>query len=171
MPVCPWCERRVWLWRANFYGGSCARCWRAEADGRDSIERRADGTLTGPRLEGAWRSDAERTVGEWRERRPMTDEQAARLGQVFGHLRVTFTGQHIAYDFLPSSPIGGPGWVATSTAGRFVVVARDERSVVFLGPEPGSDVPVLTLARFMSANTYWVHTDLAPTREYFTRER
>lgn len=166
MPICPWCARRVWLWQANLYGGPCARCWRPEA-----VDHRADGTLADPRLEGVWRSDAERTVAEWREHRPLTDDGAARLKQLFGYLRVTYAGQQVAYDYLPS-PFDGHGsaWTKLSTAGRFVVVARDAVSVVILGPYPGAAVPILSRVRFVDHNTYWTQIDLSPLREYFTRE-
>ena len=83
MPMCPWCERRVWLWRSNLYGGPCARCWRAEADGRAMSAAAFNGSLTDPRLEGTWRSDAVRTVAEWRQHRPITLGCALAIGTAF----------------------------------------------------------------------------------------
>jgi hypothetical protein len=130
--------------------------------------RAADGSLTDPRLEGTWRSDAARTVAEWREHRPMTDEQVAKFGLLFGHLRVTFAGQRVTYDFS-QSPL--PDADRASTSGRYVVVARDTTSVVILAPKPDSEVPVLVHLHFCEPDVYWVQTDLSPLREYFTRER
>jgi hypothetical protein len=127
----------------------------------------ADGLLTDPRLTGTWRSDAARTVAEWRERRPISDEQAARLSQVFGYLRVTYAGQHVTYDFS-LSPF--PGVERASTCGRYAVVARDDSSVVIFAPGSRSAVPELVHLRFCGPDVYWVHTEESPLREYFVRE-
>jgi hypothetical protein len=167
MPKCPWCGRRVWLWRSNLYGGPCAQCWRTEARSREMVDRAADGSLTDARLEGTWRSNAVRTVAEWREHRPLTDEQASKLGTLFGHLRVTFAGQRVTYDY---SRMPRTGEDQLSTSGRYAVVARDATSVVILTPEPNSDVPVLAHLHFIEPNVYRVQTDLSPRREYFSRE-
>jgi hypothetical protein len=167
VPQCPWCQRRVWFWQSNLYGGPCSRCWRAEAGGRDLIARAADRTLVDERLEGTWRSDAALSVGEWNKRRPMTDEQAAELMKLFGYLRVTYAGQQITYDFS-ASPLPGVGEL--STTGRYTVVARDATSAVILAPNVQTEEISLAHLRFCGPNTYWVHTELSPLREYFVRE-
>ena len=46
--------------------------------------------MTDGRVLGTWQSDGERTVSEWRERRPMTDEQTVALRKMFGHTRITW---------------------------------------------------------------------------------
>ena len=153
MPLCPRCNRRVWLWRSNLYGAPCKDCWKGEPPEE--------------RLKGTWRSDADRTVAEWREHRPLTDEQAGKLRNFFGKLRVTYSDRSVAYDF---SGMSAGETDRLSVSGPFSVVARDASSVVINSPVPGSNLRALVHLRFCDSDTYWVQSDLSPLREYFTRE-
>ena len=116
-----WRPRRVAIVDRAGFRPRAEAGWRATADGSLIVRRR----------EGTWRSDAVRAVAEWRQHRPITDEQTAELGRLFGHLRITYAGRRVNYDFT-QCPL--PGMDRASIPGRFAVVAQDAVSVVILAP-------------------------------------
>jgi hypothetical protein len=115
--------------------------------------RMADG-----RLLGTWRSDADRTVAEWRERRPMTDDQAADLAAVIRPARVTWGRRTYSVD------VGG-----RREEHPYRVVARDGRSVVIRTYDPLEEREVFATIHFTDADSYWVHAESVPMRDYFRR--
>lgn len=166
MPKCPWCNRRVWLWQSNLYNGPCARCWRIDSLALEFTTQASNGSLSDPRLEGTWQSDAIRTLAGWQKHRYMSQDQVSKFNQLFGHLRVTYAGQHVAYDFS-RSPL--PGMDKASYSTRFAVVARDAKSVVILATDHEGEVPELQHLRFPEPDVYSIQTSMSPIVEYFTR--
>lgn len=114
--------------------------------------------LVDPRLLGTWQSDGARTVGEWRDRRPLTDDQAAALHKLFGHMRITWWRRAYAVEM--------DGRLTTHT---YRVIATDDRSVVLRLFSPVEGVWVFATVTFEDPDTYWVYAAGGPVREFFRR--
>lgn len=113
---------------------------------------------TDARLFGTWQSDGERTVNEWREHRPLTDEQAGKLRTLFGHMRITW-GRRSYSTLLDGTREERP----------YRVIASDENSVVLRTWNGLNQRDEFVTVNFVDADTYWLYAGGGPLREYFRR--
>jgi hypothetical protein len=113
---------------------------------------------TDARLFGTWQSDGERTVNEWRERRPLTDEQADKLRQLFGHMRITWGRR--SYSTLMDG---------VRVERSYRVIAADEKSIVLRAWDGLNRRDEFVTVNFDDADTYWLYAGGGPLREYFRR--
>ena len=110
------------------------------------------------RLLGTWQSDTDATVNEWRERRPLTDEQAEQLRTVFGPTRITW---------------GQRTFTMTANNERaehsYQVVATNEVAVVIRTWSVLEQRDGFVTITFVDADTYWLYEAEGPLRKYFRR--
>jgi hypothetical protein len=114
--------------------------------------------MTDGRLLGTWQSDGERTVSEWRERRPMTDEQTVALRKMFGHTRITWGRRTYVMEmegYREEAP--------------YRVIAKDENAAVLRAWSPLDRREVFVQVNFEDVGTYWLYAAGGPLREYFRR--
>jgi hypothetical protein len=121
--------------------------------------------LTDDRLIGTWQSDADRTIAEMREAKPIDAIQEAALRTLFGKMRVTYTETSVTI------VLDETAWTL-----RYEVLGKDKWSVVFraIDTEPSNLNELLMLSefnhsRFTGADSYWVFTESLTFREYFKR--
>lgn len=125
-------------------------------------------SLLDARLVGTWQSDAERTLSEIAANRPLTDEQQAKLRELFGKLRVTYMANGRWRSDLE-------GFV---DAGRYQVRNRNASSLVLrswsdeLKEEKqwlGIDIETIYQIEFDGTNAYRLTNKDDALREYFRR--
>jgi Spy/CpxP family protein refolding chaperone len=106
------------------------------------------------RLLGTWLSDKERTVGMWRYRKELTDEQRAKFEAIFGKFRKRFTATHVHTEFE-----------GDKTTTRYKVVAADSRSVVVSFPDEKSS----NLQQLFFEDGGWMYVFSGYNVEFFRR--
>ncbi|MDB5313428.1 MAG: hypothetical protein JWO38_7630 [Gemmataceae bacterium] len=120
------------------------------------VRRRA--AMTDGWLLGTWESDGERTIKEWLDRRPMTDEEAAALRAVIGQMRITWGRRTYAVErngHREEHP--------------YRLIARDARAAVLRAYDPVEGKEVFVTVNFLDADTYWLYAAGGPLRDYFRR--
>ncbi|MCE9548508.1 MAG: hypothetical protein K8T25_23785 [Planctomycetia bacterium] len=115
------------------------------------------------RLIGTWQSDADRTIAEMRERRPVDAKQEAGLRTILGKFRITYAGNTLTTEF--------DGRRNTS---RYEVVGRDKVSTVIHELDTAKPVIPIEMSEyaileFDGPNAYWVHSKMGGGRECFKR--
>ena len=110
------------------------------------------------RLFGTWQSDGGATVNEWRERRPLTDEQARQLLTVFGHVRITWGRRTFTIAKDDSQ---------AEHSDR--VVDKNEVAVVIRTLSVPDEREEFYTITFVDADTYWLYEAGGPLRKYFRR--
>lgn len=119
---------------------------------------------TEPRLIGTWISDADRTIAEMLDESPEDEQRVAKLRNIFGKLRMTYTPTTYTTDF--------DGTVETR---RYRVLGSDEHSAVIQLPKettPGMEAFNLSsflVVHFEGADSYWIDIQITGGREYFKR--
>jgi hypothetical protein len=117
--------------------------------------------LKDERLLGTWQSDADRTIAEIRERKPVTAEQEAALRKLFGKMRITWS------EAKYTTELDG-----TTKSFPYEVLGRDKVSVAIRSPVtplPPLKLSEFSIIHFEDANTYWLHTQIGDIKEYFKR--
>jgi hypothetical protein len=128
---------------------------------------------TDERLIGTWQSDAERTIEEYRKRRPMDEKRERAFRQIFGKLRIIYSEATYVIDLD-----------GTTEQHEYRVLGRDKNSVAIreidpqpspldklIGPNDFTMQTEFTLIQFEGADSYWVFVSLGDHREYFKRVR
>ena len=75
------------------------------------------------RLLGTWKSDAKRTISEWKWRKRLSHAKKEKFKSLFGKLEITYTRTKVI------SKLRQRGWEQTQ---RYVVVATDETSAAIV---------------------------------------
>ncbi len=125
--------------------------------------------VTDERLLGTWQSDAERTIADLQENRTLSEEQLAKLRNLFGTLRITYVGDGTYTCQLTSND--------PAEKGRFEILGRDSHSVAIreieLKPSVlkslGIEQSEITHIHFDGSDSYWIIPGLSTSREYFRR--
>jgi hypothetical protein len=111
------------------------------------------------------KSDADRTIADIRERRPVDDKQEAALRKLFGKMRVTYTPMAFSTELD-----GKTEWYG------YKVLGKDKRSVVIheiqtMPPlvDEILEMSEFTVIQFDGTDSYWVHDKVGLGREYFKR--
>ena len=123
------------------------------------------GHRTDPRLLGTWQSDGDLTIKGILGEPPYDKKREAKLRNLFGKMRVTWTMTHCKSDL--------EGYL---DSGTYKVLASDQNSVVvhFDDPKPspldGLDLKLspFHVIHFEGPNTYWLDTQWG-MQEYFKR--
>ncbi len=123
---------------------------------------------TDSRLWGTWQSDADRTIANMLGDPPHDEQRVAKLRNLFGKLRVTWTATHCTSDL--------EGTIDSDT---YEVVGRDQYSVAIRStdskPSPLDalqlELSSLQVIHFEGRDTYWLDSQLGGMREYFKRVR
>lgn len=111
-----------------------------------------------PRLIGTWQSDADATIAELRNTRPLTDEQDAKLRTLFGKMKVTYTETTITTDF--------EGKVDTQP---YQVVSKDGDTIMVKSWSALSKQDEVYRIRFVGTDRYWVDVERFAMSECFRR--
>ena len=122
--------------------------------------------LTDDRLIGPWVSDAERTIAGMQEGQSEDPKREAKLRNLFGKMRVTYTATTYTTEL--------DGSVVTYS---YQLLGRDKHSAV-IGDVESKESPLkflelstFTVIHFDSPDSYWLNSEVGGMREYFKRVR
>jgi len=155
---------RSWKWTANV-AILTSVCWLAVLVIIVAIPLRMT-RLTDDRLIGTWQSDAERTIAGIRAEGTIEPEREAKLRNLFGKMRITYTTKTYTTELDDS--------VVTYS---YQLLGRDKHSVVFCDSENKEsplaflELSTFTVIHFDSPDSYWLDTEIGGIREYFKRIR
>jgi hypothetical protein len=124
-------------------------------------------------LIGSWLSDHDVTMAWLRKHTTMTKKKDAFLDQLIGHMRLTFTRDHVKTDMpdisvqLDGKPAPMKGWHSVDP---FTVVSVSANHVTLSGANPVTGATELSEHDFEGHDTMWEPVAMDPgSREYFRR--
>lgn len=150
-----------WKWIAGFALATSVALLAALVVAVAILQRPA--RQTDKRLIGTWQSDADRTIAELRQRRPVDEKQEAALRKLFGKLRITYT------ETTYTTELNG-----VTESNRYEVLGRDKHSVVIreINPKPPIlEVTEFGVIHFDGPDCFWVYTEVGGLCEFFKRVR